>query len=72
MRPEGPGPRRGRIAPLGSVIESMQRRAPGRELDADLFFMDGRQVYRILWVTAHGRRMDVIVDAETGALLSER
>jgi uncharacterized membrane protein YkoI len=34
--------------------------------------MDGRQVYHILWVTPHGRRMDVIVDAETGAVLSER
>jgi uncharacterized membrane protein YkoI len=54
------------------VIESIQRRSPGHELDADVDFIDGRQVYRILWVTPQGRRMDMIVDAETGAMLSAR
>jgi hypothetical protein len=72
MRPYAPGYRGARLAPLGGVIESIQRRSPGRELDADIDFIDGRQVYRILWVTTRGRRMDMIVDAETGALLSER
>jgi uncharacterized membrane protein YkoI len=67
-----PGYRGARLAPLGSVIESIQRRSPGRELDAGIDYVDGRQVYRILWVTRYGRRMDMIVDAETGALLSER
>ena len=41
-------------------------------LDARYEFVDGRQVYRVRWVTTHGQRMDTIVDAETGALLSER
>jgi len=72
MRPDGQGYGATRRAPLASVLESIQRRSPGRELDTDIDFIDGRQVYRILWLTAHGRRMDMIVDAETGALLSER
>ncbi|HLZ84545.1 MAG TPA: PepSY domain-containing protein [Caulobacteraceae bacterium] len=67
--PGGEGPR---MASLGWVIESIQRRSPGRQLDADVGYMEGRPVYRVRWLTAHGRRMDYIVDAESGAILSGR
>ena len=63
-----PGYRASRLAPLASVIESIQRRSPGHELDTGIDYVDGRQVYRILWVTRRGRRMDMIVDAETGVI----
>ena len=71
-REEAPGLFSGRVAPLGQIIGSIRRRSPGRELDAAVEVVDGRSVYRVLWVTAHGRRVDFIVDAQTGAILSER
>jgi hypothetical protein len=67
-----PGAYPGRSAPLSGVIESLRRRSPGRELDASLDMADGRPVYRVLWLTERGRRMDFLVDAETGAILSGR
>jgi uncharacterized membrane protein YkoI len=70
--PEMSGLGQHRITPLSDLIEGLKRRSPGRELDADLTSVDGRPAYRILWVTVHGRRMDMIIDAETGAVLSER
>lgn len=63
---------RPRMASLGWVIESIRRRSPGRQLDADVDFMDGRPVYRVRWLTVHGRRMDYLVDAESGVILSGR
>ena len=67
-----PGAYPSRSAPLSGVIESLRRRSPGRELDAALDMVDGRPVYRVVWLTEHGRRMDYLVDAETGAILSGR
>lgn len=66
------GVRHGQLAPLGRVIHGIDRRAPGRELDTGIEYRGDRPVYRVRWVTAHGRRIDYIVDAATGAILSER
>ena len=71
-REAAPGLFGGRNASLTGVIETIRRRMPGRELDAVVEMMDGRPTYRVLWITARGRRMDYVVDAETGAILSER
>jgi uncharacterized membrane protein YkoI len=60
------------MASLGWVIESIQHRSPGRQLDAYMDYVDGRPVYRVRWLTVHGRRMDYLVDAMTGAILSGR
>ncbi len=60
------------MASLSWVIESIRRRSPGRQLDTDLAYMDGRPIYRVRWLTDHGRRMDYLVDAETGVILSGR
>jgi uncharacterized membrane protein YkoI len=70
----GLGPARGaaRMAPLGRVIESLARRTPGRQLDAEMGYLGDRPVYRVLWLTERGRRMDIVVDAETGAVISGR
>ena len=61
--------RRGRHQPLGRVIDQLRRRTPGRQLDVGLEQRDGRSVYRVRWAAADGRRIDYIVDAETGAVL---
>lgn len=66
------GVRHGQFAPLGRVIQGIDRHAPGRELDTGIEYQGGRPVYRVRWITAHGRRIDYIVDAATGAILGER
>ena len=67
-----PGTELPRMASLGWVIGKIGRRSPGRQLDAEVDYMDGRPVYRVFWLTVHGRRMDYLVDARTGVILSGR
>jgi hypothetical protein len=55
--------------PLGQVIGSIRRRGPGRELDAGLEQWQGRPAYRVRWAEPDGRRIDYMVDAESGAIL---
>jgi uncharacterized membrane protein YkoI len=62
--------RRGRLIPLGQVLEMIGRRVPGRALDAGLEQMGDRPVYRVRWLTQDGRRIDLIVDATSGAILA--
>jgi hypothetical protein len=66
------GVRHGQFAPLGRVIDSIQRRTPGRQLDSGIEYDGGRAIYRVRWITVHGRRIDFLVDAATGAILGER
>jgi hypothetical protein len=66
------GVRQGQLAPLGRVIGSIRQRTPGRQLDAHLEYLGPRMVYRVVWVTDQGRRVDYFVDAATGAILSGR
>jgi hypothetical protein len=80
----GPGPwrgpqdmvrsevRGGQMARLDFVIANLQKRTPGRQLDTTVEFEDGRAVYRVRWITNHGRRIDYVVDAATGRYLGER
>ena len=64
------GVRQGRYIPLWKVIVAIRRRMPGAQLDAGLEQWNGRAVYRVRWAAANGRRIDYIVDAENGAILS--
>jgi Peptidase propeptide and YPEB domain len=64
------GVRQRRFVPLGQAIDSIRRRAPGRELDAGLEQWGGRPAYRVRWAGPGGRRIDYMVDAESGAILS--
>lgn len=66
------GVRRGEFAPLGQVIARIREHTPGRQLDTGLEYQGGRAVYRVRWMTARGRRVDVLVDAASGAILGER
>ena len=63
--------REGKHIPLDRVLNSIRRRTPGRQLDAGMEqTRNGRTVYRVRWAAADGRRLDYIVDAETGAILT--
>jgi uncharacterized membrane protein YkoI len=61
----------GRHVPLEQVIATIRRQTPGRLLDTGIEQgPDGRSVYRVRWAAANGRRMDVLVDAQSGAIVS--
>jgi hypothetical protein len=64
------GVREGGFVPLPNVLNDIRRRTPGRQLDTGIEDYDGRPSYRVRWVDQSGRRMDFIVDARTGAVLS--
>lgn len=64
------GVRQGQMAPLGQVIQGLRQRTPGRQLDVGIEYVGPRAVYRVRWMTVNGRRIDYIVDAATGAILS--
>jgi len=64
------GVRRGRLVPLSQVLAEINRRTPGRLLDAGIEYMEDRPVYRVRWITSDGRRIDYLVDATSGAILS--
>jgi uncharacterized membrane protein YkoI len=61
--------RRGEHLKLDQVVAIVQRRTPGRILDSGLEGYRGRMAYRVRWAANDGRRIDYIVDAETGAIL---
>jgi hypothetical protein len=62
----------GRHLPLDRVIESIRHKTPGRLLDTGIEQgPGGRSVYRVRWAAASGRRIDFLVDAQSGAIVSE-
>jgi uncharacterized membrane protein YkoI len=64
MRPGG-----GRMS-LDTVISQIHRRFPGgRLLDAGVENWNGRTVYRVRWSTGDGRRVDYLVDTQTGEIV---
>jgi hypothetical protein len=64
------GVRQRRIIPLSQVIERLNARSPGRQLDAGLEYQGDKPIYRVRWMTRNGRRVDYLIDATTGAILS--
>ena len=58
------------LMPLGRVIEQVRVRTPGRQLDAGLEYQGERPIYRVRWMSKDGRRIDYLIDAATGAILS--
>lgn len=64
------GVRQRRMMPLETVIQQIRRLTPGRQLDAGLEYEGQRAVYRVRWMTRDGRRVDYIIDAATGQVLS--
>jgi uncharacterized membrane protein YkoI len=64
------GVRQRRLMPLSGVIAQINARSPGRQLDAGLEYQGDRPIYRVRWMTKDGRRVDYLIDATTGAILS--
>jgi uncharacterized membrane protein YkoI len=64
------GVRKHELMPLGRVIERVGVRTPGKQLDTGLEYQGARPVYRVRWMTRDGRRIDYLIDAVTGAILS--
>ena len=67
------GVRSGQIRPMGEIVSRLGRTRPGRMLDANLEpGPNGRPAYRVIWGAADGRRIDYLIDAQTGAILQGR
>lgn len=64
-QPNGGGRGGGQTISMEQAVAIVSRRVPGRLLDAS-----PAGNYRIVWLTNDGRRIDFIVDAGTGAILS--
>jgi len=64
------GVRQRKLMPLAVVIEHLRARVPGRQLDAGLEYEGDRPIYRVRWMTKDGRRIDYLIDAASGAILS--
>jgi len=61
----------GAHVPLDKVVASIRRKTPGRLLDAGIESgADGRALYRVRWAAADGRRIDFMVDAASGQIVS--
>lgn len=58
--------------PLSEIEAIIARQYPGHRLEAKLDQQDGKTVYRIAWSADPGRRIDFVVDAQTGAILSHK
>ena len=59
----------GRLS-LAQVIEIIKRQQPGHSLDAGLESKNGQTVYRVRWAATSGHRLDYLVDAKSGAIVS--
>jgi len=60
---------RGVILPLQSLIDDALGRYPGRFLEAELEYDDGRYIYELEIVTHDRRVLELEYDAVTGGLL---
>jgi uncharacterized membrane protein YkoI len=57
------------LVPLEQVIQRLRQRYSGDRLDARIVERPGAVVYEIKWLTAEGRKLVIVVDAGTGAVL---
>jgi uncharacterized membrane protein YkoI len=67
-----PGGQRGdsSVRPLRDILRSVEQQLPGSLVGAArLQSMGDRSVYFLRWRTADGRLLDIVVDAESGAIL---
>ncbi len=54
--------------PLGQVLKAIDRRIPGRALDARKLERDGRTLYSVKWLGSDGKVRLITVDAASGAI----
>ena len=60
------------VQPLGKVLRQIERRYPGRALDAELIERAEPPVYRVKWLGEDGKVREVRVNARTGRILGVR
>lgn len=65
------GVERGNLRPLREILAAVHSRFPGRNLGQRLI-MGRPPAYEVDWLTQDGRKLVVIVNAETAAILSVR
>lgn len=58
-----------RLSPA-QVEAIIQRMTPGRRLNITLERSDGRAIYLVRWQTNDGRRIDYVIDGNSGQVLS--
>lgn len=63
------GVQNGVFVQMAQVSSALNRRTPGEMQDATLVNGD-RPVYRVRWKTSDGKRIDYVIDARTGSVLS--
>ena len=61
---------RGEILPLDSILDRVAAVQAGQILEIALEADDGRWLYEVELIDAHGRIMELELDARTGAVLS--
>jgi len=62
----------GDIVPLKKIFRTLKKRYGGYQLDAELFSKSGGgSEYRIEWMTGDGERKVIIVNAQSGKIVSE-
>ena len=54
--------------PLGQVLKAIDRRIPGRALDARKIERDGRTIYSVKWLGNDGKVRVITVDASSGEI----
>lgn len=60
---------RGEILTMAEILKRIRPQAPGRVLDTELEFEDGRWVYEIKLLDPKGRLYEVEIDARDGKIL---
>ena len=60
---------RGEILPLAQVLDRLQAVHPGRVIEVELEYSEGRRIYEVELATQDGRLIEVELDAVTGTIL---
>ena len=61
-----------KVEPLGAVLKRIEKRYPGRALDAQLIERGDPPVYRVKWLGDDGKVREVTADARTGTIVDVR
>ena len=65
------GVRSGKFVPLSTVLSNIRQKYPGKQLDTRQVAFGPRDLpcYDIRWLTPDGRRLDIMVNAQTGRII---
>jgi uncharacterized membrane protein YkoI len=61
----------GRIKPLDEILAELAKSRPGEVVSVDLESEGGRWVYEVKILSPGGKRIDVNIDAATGAIIAD-